>query len=113
MVSVIVPVYNGRKYIYNCMEKLCQQTYKNIEIIGVDDGSTDETARIIAVFAANDSRVKYVWQENGGPSEARNKGISISTGEYTAFVDADDFVSENYVETLLEMMKNFLNQEQK
>ena len=88
-VSVIVPVYNVEQYIKKCIESLIAQTLRDIEILVVDDGSTDNSAEIIRSFA--DERVKYLRKENGGPSDARNYGMQFASGEYIGFVDSDDF----------------------
>ncbi len=92
LVSVVVPVYNLEKYIENCLKSIVAQTYKNLEIICIDDGSTDGSARIIKEFAGTDERIKYFYQRNQGLSATRNEGIRISTGEYILFIDADDFL---------------------
>ena len=85
LVSIIVPVYNGEKYLREALESVFEQDYSPYEVIVIDDGSTDDSARIAQSFA-----VRYVYQENQGPAIARNKGIEISTGEYIAFIDQDD-----------------------
>jgi len=96
--SIIIPVYNGEKYIKRCLDSLKNQTYKNIEIIVIDDGSTDNTKKIIAKVAIDDSRIKYYYKENNGVSAARNFGIEKASGDYITFVDADDYISEDYCE---------------
>lgn len=98
MISVIIPVYNVEKYIKRCVDSLLNQTYKNIEIILVNDGSTDNTLRVIN---ENYSSVKNVFlfnQKNSGPAIARNNGINYSNGKYIMFVDSDDYVDNDYVE---------------
>ncbi|MDY3088674.1 MAG: glycosyltransferase family A protein, partial [Oscillospiraceae bacterium] len=82
LVSVVVPVYNLEKYIENCLKSIVAQTYKNLEILCIDDGSTDGSADIIKSMAENDLRIKYVYQENAGVSAARNRGMNEATGEY-------------------------------
>ena len=94
-VSVIVPVYNASKYLNKCIESLISQTLKEIEIILVDDGSTDDSKEIIKEYSKSDSRVKLILQENSGPSKARNSGIKEAKGVYIAFVDADDWVDSD------------------
>ncbi len=100
-VSIIVPVYNVETYLEKCVESLICQTHKNIEIILVDDGSTDNCPFLCDVFSKKDSRITVVHKENGGLSSARNEGIKIATGDYIAFVDSDDYVKENYIKLLL------------
>lgn len=101
-VSVIIPCYNLQKVIARCLESLCAQTYSNLEIIVVEDGSKDSSLQVIRDYARSDSRIKVVSQENRGPSAARNHGIELSTGEYLMFVDGDDYVSDTYVEHFME-----------
>lgn len=92
LLSIIVPVYNVDKYVSHCLEVLCKQDYKNIEIIVVDDGSTDNSASIIRTFARKDKRIITIFQSNEGVSAARNKGLGVAEGRYITFVDADDYV---------------------
>lgn len=101
LVSVVVPVYNLEKYIENCLKSIVAQTYKNLEILCIDDGSTDGSADIIKSMAENDLRIKYVYQENAGVSAARNRGMNEATGEYLMFVDGDDYIHFQTVEILL------------
>ena len=98
LVSVVVPVYNLEKYIENCLKSIVAQTYKNLEILCIDDGSTDGSADIIKSMAENDLRIKYVYQENAGVSAARNRGMNEATGEYLMFVDGDDYLHYQAVE---------------
>lgn len=100
LVSVVVPVYNLEKYIENCLKSIVAQTYKNLEILCIDDGSTDGSADIIKSMAENDLRIKYVYQENAGVSAARNRGMNEATGEYLMFVDGDDYLHYQAVELL-------------
>ncbi len=97
-VSIIVPVYNAEKSLRRCVDSLINQTYSNIEIILVNDGSSDESLEICRLYSEKDSRVMVIDQQNGGPSSARNKGINCATGEYLTFVDADDYVELDLVE---------------
>ena len=99
-VSIIVPVFNVDKYISKCVDSLINQTYKNIEIILVDDGSTDFSSKIIDDYAKKDQRIITIHKKNGGVSSARNIGLKNSTGEYICFADADDFLMPDYVEYL-------------
>lgn len=101
LVSVIVPIYNVEKYLEKCIESILNQTYKNLEIILVNDGSTDNSYDICLKYKEKDSRVIIVNKSNGGLSSARNKGIECATGEYYLFVDSDDYISEYMIEKLL------------
>ena len=91
LISIIVPVYNIKEYIERCVKSITDQTYKNLEIILVDDGSTDGTEKILDELAEKDARIKVFHKENGGSSSARNLGITKATGEYIGFADSDDF----------------------
>ena len=101
LVSVIVPVYMVEKYLNRCVESLVHQTYKNLEIILVDDGSLDSCPKICDKWAGKDKRIQVIHKENGGLSDARNAGIAKAKGEYISLVDSDDFVAEDFIETLL------------
>lgn len=103
--SIIVPVYNIENYIYHCLESLVNQTYNNIEIIVVNDGSTDKSEDIILSFAKRDNRVKFISQQNGGLSVARNTGLAIATGDFISFVDGDDWVEKDMFEQLSEHIR--------
>lgn len=100
--SFIIPVYNAENYINKCIDSLLMQTYKNIEIIIVDDGSTDRSFEICTKYQERDSRIKVFRQKNRGVSEARNYGIRQSGGTYIAFVDADDYISHTFAQDMLE-----------
>lgn len=107
LVSIIVPVYNSEEYIFNSINSILNQTYKNIEIIIINDGSTDRTNEILNEIALKDKRIVYVNQKNIGVSETRNKGIQLSKGEYITFMDSDDTVEPEYIEKLMEeVLKN-------
>ncbi|MCM1265222.1 MAG: glycosyltransferase [Candidatus Gastranaerophilales bacterium] len=99
-VSVIVPAYNVEKYLARCLDSLIFQTLGDIEIICVNDGSSDSSADILARYAERDNRIKVVYQENYGMSAARNLGLKYASGEFIGFVDADDFIDKNYYEYL-------------
>lgn len=101
LVTIIVPFYNREKYLAKCIESLINQTYKNIEIVLVDDGSTDDSKEICYSFQKKDDRIKYIYKNHSGVSASRNKGIEMSSGEYLTFVDSDDTIAPNYVETLV------------
>lgn len=107
LVSVIIPVYNGEKVITRCINSLIHQTYVDIEIIIVDDGSSDETERICKGLLKIEPRIRYFRQCNQGVAYARNVGMKISKGKYLCFVDADDYTYPLYVETLLYYLKQY------
>ena len=98
LVSIIVPVYNAEAYLDKCIDSIVKQTYKNIEIIIIDDGSRDSSPQICDNWAERDKRIKVIHKQNGGVSSARNIGIKHANGEYICFVDSDDSVVENYFE---------------
>lgn len=106
LISVIVPVYNVENYIHKCVESIVNQTYKNLEIILVDDGATDNSGKICDELAETDSRIKVIHKENGGLSDARNAGIKVAKGEYFGFIDSDDYVDEELYSVLMKNMKD-------
>lgn len=99
-ISIIVPIYNVEKYLENCVESLIRQTYRNIEIILVNDGSTDSSGKICDDYLGKDDRIKVFHKKNGGLSDARNYGLKKATGSLVSFVDSDDIVAENFIELL-------------
>lgn len=101
LISIIVPIYRVENYLKRCIDSIINQTYKNIEIILVDDGSPDNCGVICDEYAKFDDRIKVIHKKNGGLSDARNCGIEVSTGDYIIFVDSDDYVSKNMCEKLL------------
>lgn len=103
-VSIIVPVYNVEKYIKECVDSLISQTYKNIEIILIDDGSTDSSGSICDWYTGIDERIKVINKKNGGLSDARNAGIKAASGEYITCVDSDDTVDVRYIDRLVELI---------
>ena len=105
LISIIVPVYNVEKYLERCVNSIINQTYKNIEIILVNDGSTDNSGNICDKFGKKDSRIKIIHKSNGGLSDARNAGLKIAKGEYIGFVDSDDYIKEDMFETLYNLNK--------
>lgn len=107
VISIIVPIYKVEKYLEKCIDSIINQDYKNLEIILVDDGSPDRCPQICDEYAQKDSRIKVIHKENGGLSDARNAGIKVATGEYIAFIDSDDYVTENYISTLLYTIKKY------
>lgn len=100
LISVIVPIYNVEAYLDRCVESIVNQTYKNLEIILVDDGSPDKCPQMCDNWADKDNRIKVIHKENGGLSDARNAGMKIASGEYICFVDSDDLVALTFVEQL-------------
>lgn len=100
LISVIIPVYNVEKYLKRCLDSIIKQTYKKLEIILVDDGSTDNSGKICDEYAKKDERIIVIHKANGGLSDARNKGIEIAKGKYIGFVDSDDWISDKMYETL-------------
>ena len=104
-ISIIVPVYNVEKYVEKCIQSLINQSYKNIEIILVDDGSNDRSNKIIDEYAKVDSRILTIHQKNKGVSAARNAGLKVATGEYVGFVDPDDYVDYQMYETMLKIIE--------
>lgn len=105
LVSVIVPVYNVEKYLSQCIKSILGQTYKNIEVILVNDGSLDESGKICDSFLELDSRIKVIHKENEGLGYARNTGLEYVSGEYVTFVDSDDYVDDNMIEELINGLK--------
>lgn len=106
LISIIVPVYNVERYLDACMISILSQTYSNIEIILVDDGATDHSGKMCDHYAEVDERVKVIHKENGGLSDARNRGILQAKGEYIGFIDSDDVVSLDFVEYLYKLLKD-------
>lgn len=102
MVSIVVPIYNAKKYLNCCINSILQQTYENFELILVDDGSADGSLEICNNYERDDKRIKVIHKVNGGVSSARNAGIESATGDYILFIDSDDYIEENYIQTLVE-----------
>lgn len=103
-ITVIIPIYNVERFVKKCIESVLNQTYFNLEVILIDDGSTDNSGDICDYFEKKDKRVRVLHKKNSGVSSARNDGIDISTGKYICFVDGDDYVSEDYVEYLFKLI---------
>ena len=101
LLSVVVPVYNVEHYLKKCVDSICHQTYRNLEIILVDDGSTDCSGSLCDEFATSDSRIRVIHKSNGGLSDARNAGMELASGEWWMFVDSDDYIAPDTAETLL------------
>lgn len=103
-ISIIVPVYKAERYLEECIESIINQTYKNIEVILIDDGSPDNSGKICDEFSKKDNRIIVIHSENKGVSIARNTGLKKATGEYITFIDSDDYVSNNYIEFLYNLL---------
>ena len=101
MVTVVVPIYNTEKYIRPCIDSIIHQSYSNLQIILVDDGSTDQSGEICDIYAELDDRIGVIHKKNGGLSDARNAGIDMARGEYITFIDADDFIARDMIDNLL------------
>lgn len=106
-ISVIIPIYNVEKYLSQCLDSVVKQTYRNLEIILVNDGSTDSCRQICDEYASNDARIKIMHKENGGLSDARNAGLKIATGDFISFVDSDDLLSVDFCEKLLHALLEY------
>ncbi|MFT3982353.1 MAG: glycosyltransferase [Lachnospiraceae bacterium] len=107
LISIIVPVYNTEHYLDCCVASLCAQSYEKIEIILIDDGSTDMSGHLCDSYADKDSRIKVIHKENGGLSSARNAGIAAASGRYIGFVDSDDFVHRDMYRHLLQLLRKY------
>lgn len=105
-ISIIVPIYNTAKYLPTCLKSILSQTYQNLEIILVDDGSTDNSGQIADDYAKEDSRIKVIHQKNQGQSAARNSGLKKAKGEYISFVDSDDQIKPSFIDALLDLYTN-------
>lgn len=105
LVSIIVPVYNSEETLARCINSILDQQYRNIEVILVNDGSTDNSLNICREFAETDSRIIVIDKENTGVSDTRNRGIAQATGKYLHFVDSDDWIAENAVKVLVDRMQ--------
>jgi len=107
LISVIIPVYKVEPYLRKCLDSVLAQTYANLQIILVDDGSPDNCGKICDEYAGKDKRIEVIHKENGGLSDARNAGLGIMKGEYVAFVDSDDWVLPKYIEDMYENLKKY------
>ena len=105
LISIVVPIYKVEKYLEQCVTSIINQTYQNIEIILVDDGSPDNCGIMCDNYATKDARIKVIHKQNGGLSDARNHGIEIATGKYITFVDSDDYIDSKYIEELYNEIK--------
>jgi glycosyltransferase involved in cell wall biosynthesis len=106
LISIIVPIYNAEKYLADCVESILSQTYENLEVILINDGSTDNSLKICNYYKSVDNRIVLIDKPNEGVSSARNHGIEIAKGEYIGFVDSDDFIKTNMYEFLLKRIQN-------
>lgn len=109
LISIIVPVYNTENYLKRCLESIISQTYQNLEIIIINDGSTDNSQEIIEEFARKDQRIRTIIKENGGLSSARNAGLDLATGEFISFVDSDDYLNVELYSKVMKVFKNDIN----
>lgn len=107
LVSVIVPVYNILDYLPRCVDSICSQTYRNLEILLVDDGSTDGTSDLCDRLAQKDERIRVFHKENGGSSSARNLGIREAKGDYLGFIDSDDYIDADMYERLVQAVQEY------
>lgn len=105
LISIIVPIYQSEKFLYRCLDSIQKQTYSNLEIILIDDGSFDNSPQICKEFCQDDARFKYIRQTNQGVSAARNNGIDVATGEYIGFCDSDDWIDLDMYECLLDLIQ--------
>src|SRR5574344_757344 len=104
-VSILIPIYNVEKYLEQCLESVCNQTLKDIEIICINDGSTDSSLKIIKDFQKNDDRVVLINKKNSGYGDSMNKGLEKATGEYIGIVESDDFIEKDAFEKLYSLAK--------
>lgn len=103
LVSVIIPIYKVEKYLSKCIDSVISQTYKNIEILLIDDGSPDDCPKICDIYAQKDNRIKVFHKENGGHSSARNLGLNAANGHWVCFIDSDDYICKDYIEHFVEV----------
>lgn len=107
LISVVLPIYNVEKYLERCVKSVCAQTYQNIEILLIDDGSTDNSRIMCDKYLNEDKRIRVFHKKNGGLSDARNYGIEHARGEFITFIDSDDYVDDDYVEYLYKIIKKY------
>lgn len=107
LISIIIPVYKVEKYLEKCIQSVINQTYENLQIILVDDGSPDNCGKICDEYAERDQRIEVIHKSNGGLSDARNKGLEIAKGEYICFVDSDDYIEADMYEVLYNLLKQY------
>lgn len=107
LITIIIPVYNVEKYLRECIDSVIAQTYKNLEIILVDDGSIDKSGEICDEYSKKDSRIRVIHKKNGGLSDARNVALDIAKGEYIGFIDSDDYIEKDMFETLYKLAEKY------
>jgi len=107
MISIIVPIYNAEKYLYRCIDSILEQTFSDFELLLIDDGSTDKSGVICDHYSNKDSRVKTIHKKNGGECSARNVGLDNVSGEWVAFVDADDYVEPNWLSIFMDSCNGY------
>ena len=107
LISLIIPVYKVEKYLEKCIQSVINQTYENLQIILVDDGSPDNCGKICDEYAQKDHRIEVIHKSNGGLSDARNKGLEIAKGEYIGFIDSDDYIESDMYEVLYNLLKQY------
>lgn len=107
LISIIIPVYKVEKYLEKCIQSVINQTYENLQIILVDDGSPDNCGKICDEYAKKDHRIEVIHKSNGGLSDARNKGLEIAKGEYIGFIDSDDYIESDMYEVLYNLLKQY------
>lgn len=107
LISIIIPIYNTQEYLSRCLESVVNQTYKNLEIILINDGSTDNSLSICQKYKSKDSRIVLLSQQNSGQALARNNALDITKGDYVAFIDSDDWISLDYIEILYRNIKSY------
>lgn len=107
LISVVIPVYNVSSFLKRCLDSVIEQSYSNLEIILIDDGSTDDSGKICDRYSEKDQRIIVIHQRNGGLSAARNSGIKVATGEYITFIDSDDWIETDYILYLAKLLEKF------
>ena len=105
LISIIVPIYNIERYVHRCIDSIIDQTYKNLEIILIDDGSSDSSGLVCDSYAKKDDRIKVIHKENAGLGFARNSGLDIASGKYIAFIDGDDYIGPSRIEKMYTLIK--------
>ena len=105
VISVIIPMYNSAAVIERCLTSVMRQSFRDIEIIVIDDGSTDHGADVVLELASKDDRIRYIRQENGGVSRARNRGLDEANGEWICFIDSDDAIEEDYLSSMYDCIQ--------
>lgn len=107
LVSIIIPIYNVEKYLEKCIKSIINQTYRNLEIILINDGSTDESAKICEEYKKLDNRIEFINKKNGGAASAKNEGLKMAMGDYITFVDSDDFIETDMIEYMVNTIKKY------